>query len=129
VADPPITVLIADDDELFVSALEAILAGDERIRIVGRAADGEVAVRLAGELEPQVVIMDLSMPVLDGFDATRQIRAALPETSVLILTGSADPADMKRAEEMGAAGYVTKDRIASDLVPAILAASENGKLS
>ena len=128
-ADPPITVLIADDDELFVSALEAILAGDERIRIVGRAADGEVAVRLAGELEPQVVIMDLSMPVLDGFDATRQIRAALPETSVLILTGSADPADMKRAEEMGAAGYVTKDRIASDLVPAILAARENGKLS
>jgi DNA-binding NarL/FixJ family response regulator len=129
VAQTPVTVLIADDDELFVSALEAILASDERIHVVGKAADGAVAVRLAGELEPRVVIMDLSMPVLDGFDATRQIRVALPETSVLILTGSADPADIARAKEIGASGYVTKDRIASELVPAILAAAESGRLS
>jgi DNA-binding NarL/FixJ family response regulator len=124
-----VTVLIADDDVLFLSALDAILDVEERIRVVGKAQDGQEAVRLAGELEPRVVVMDLSMPLLDGFAATQQIRAALPATSVLVLTGSADPADMERAAAMGAVGYVTKDRIGSDLVPAILAAGASGELS
>lgn len=119
----PVTVVIADDNELFCSALEAILAPDGRVEVLGWAGDGEEAVRLAGRVRPDVALVDLSMPVVDGFAATRRIRAELPETRVIVLTGSADEADVARAREAGAVGYVTKDRIAADLVAAILAAA------
>jgi DNA-binding NarL/FixJ family response regulator len=115
-----VRVLIVDDHRLFSEALEAILAGDERISVVGQANDGGEAVELAERLEPDVVLMDVSMPVLDGFEATREIRAARGEVSVLMLTGSNSRADVDRSREAGAAGYVTKDRIASELVDAIL---------
>jgi DNA-binding NarL/FixJ family response regulator len=118
-----VRVLIADDHVLFAEALAAILTIDGRIDVVGRAADGEAAVKLAHELNPDVVIMDLSMPRGDGFDATRQIRDAHPETHVLVLTGSAAGADVARAREAGANGYLTKDQIADELVSAILAAA------
>jgi DNA-binding NarL/FixJ family response regulator len=118
-----VRVLIADDHLLFAEALEAILSLDGRIQVVGRAADGQQAVRLAEELRPDVVLMDLSMPRADGFDATRQIRDAHSETHVLVLTGSAATADVARAREAGADGYLTKDQIAQDLVRAILAAA------
>ncbi|HZB85827.1 MAG TPA: response regulator transcription factor [Gaiellaceae bacterium] len=113
------TVLIADDSGLFAAALEAVLTGEAGIEVVGSAADGEEALRLAGELRPQVVLMDISMPVLDGFEATERIRAELPEVSVLMVTGSAADADIRRAREAGASGYVTKDRIAEELVRSI----------
>ena len=73
---PSVRVLIADDDPLFMDALEAILGVESQIEIAGRAHDGEEAMRLAGELEPDVVLLDLSMPVVDGFEASRRIRAA-----------------------------------------------------
>ncbi len=117
--EPPVTVLIADDSGLFAAALEAVLTGEAGIEVVGSAADGEEALRLAGELRPQVVLMDISMPVLDGFEATERIRAELPEVCVLMLTGSAADADVRRADEAGASGYVSKDRIAEELVHAI----------
>jgi DNA-binding NarL/FixJ family response regulator len=116
-----IKVLIADDQRLFAEALAAILATDARIEIVGRAADGREAVTLARERRPDVVLMDLSMPVVDGFDATRELRRDLPETRVLVLTGSASADDIARARAAGAAGYITKDQIAEDLMRAILA--------
>ena len=116
-----VRVLIADDNGLFRSALDAILAGEPEISVVGRATDGEEAVRLVAELEPDVVLMDLSMPVLDGFLATEEIQQNSPGTQVLVLTGSPERADIARAEAVGAAGYVTKDMIASDLVAAIRA--------
>jgi DNA-binding NarL/FixJ family response regulator len=116
----PLRVLIADDHRLFAEALEAILAGDERIEVVGQASDGREAVELARALDPDVVLMDVSMPVLDGFEATREIRAASDETHVLMLTGSNSRADVDRSREVGASGYVTKDRIASELVAAIV---------
>jgi DNA-binding NarL/FixJ family response regulator len=79
---PVVRVLIADDDPLFMDALEAILGIEAQIEIAGRAHDGEEAMRLAGELEPDVVLLDLSMPVVDGFEASRRIRAeALPPRS------------------------------------------------
>ena len=116
----PLRVLIADDHRLFAEALQAILASEKRIEVVGQASDGREAVQLARKLDPDVVLMDVSMPVLDGFEATREIRAAKEEVSVLMLTGSNSRADVDRSREAGAAGYVTKDRIASELVAAIV---------
>jgi DNA-binding NarL/FixJ family response regulator len=116
----PLRVLIADDHRLFAEALEAILASDERIEVVGQASDGSEAVELARTLSPDVVLMDVSMPVLDGFEATREIRSASGGVRVLMLTGSNSRADVDRSREAGASGYVTKDRIASELVAAIV---------
>ena len=116
----PLRVLIADDHRLFAEALEAILATDERIEVVGQASDGSEAVELARTLGPDVVLMDVSMPVLDGFEATREIRAASDRVHVLMLTGSNSRADVDRARKAGAAGYVTKDRIAAELIDAIV---------
>jgi len=115
-----IRVLIADDHRLFAEALEAILAEDERIEVVGHAGDGREAVRLARDLKPDVVLMDISMPVLDGIEAARQIRTTDGETSILMLTGSNSRSDVDRARKAGAAGYVTKDRIAAELIDAIV---------
>jgi DNA-binding NarL/FixJ family response regulator len=118
-----VTVVIADDQRLFAEALEAILSTDGRISVVGRALDGRTAVDLAREHQPDVVLMDIAMPVMDGIDATRAIRTELPETHVVVLTGSAATQDVDRARTAGASGYVTKDQIAGDLVRAILDAS------
>jgi two-component system nitrate/nitrite response regulator NarL len=119
-------VLIVDDHRLFVEALEALLGGDERVDVVGRAADGEEAVRLAGELRPDVTLMDISMPVLDGIEATRAIRADRADARILMLTGSNSRADVARARQAGAAGYVTKDRIAAELIDAIVEVARDG---
>ena len=116
-------VLIADDHTLFAETLEALLSSERTIRVVGKAANGEEAARLAAALKPDVVLMDISMPVLDGFAATRRIRETLPETCVLVLTGSDAPEDVEEAQKVGASGYLTKDRIASELIDAIYAAA------
>lgn len=115
-----IRVLIADDHRLFAQALQAILEDDERIAIAGQARDGKQAVDLARSLEPDVILMDIAMPGMDGFQATRVITDESPETSVLILTGSNSRSDVDRARKAGAAGYVTKDRIAAELIDAIV---------
>jgi DNA-binding NarL/FixJ family response regulator len=120
-----VRVLIADDEPLFAEALELLLSGDERIEVVGRATDGARAVELSRELEPDLVLMDLSMPGMDGFEATEQI-AREPGARVLVLTGSDDPADVAKARRAGAAGYITKDQIAETLVGAILEAGSEG---
>ena len=115
-----IRVLIADDHRLFGQALEAILAMDERLQVVGHAGDGSEAVQLALAVEPDVILMDIAMPLMDGFQATKQIRKQRPHACVLMLTGSNSRIDVDRAREAGAAGYVTKDRIAAELIDAIL---------
>jgi DNA-binding NarL/FixJ family response regulator len=115
-----IRVLIADDHRLFAEALEAILGADDRIAVVGRAGDGLEAVELARALKPDVILMDLSMPALDGIEATREIRSTDERVRVLVLTGSNSRADVDRSRQAGASGYVTKDRIASELVESIV---------
>ncbi len=115
-----IRVLIADDHRLFAEALEAILAVDERIEVVGHAGDGREAVELAAERRPDVILMDISMPVMDGIEAAQAIRASDEAVCVLMLTGSNSRADVDRARQAGAAGYVTKDRIAAELIDAIV---------
>ena len=95
---------------------------ERRFDIVGRAANGAEAARLAADLRPYIVLMDVSMPVLDGFGATQIIRQELPHTRVVFVTGSAAEDDVERAKNVGAAGYVTKDRIAAELANAIFSA-------
>jgi len=119
-----IRVLIADDHSLFAQALQAILGTDERFEIVALAGDGKQAVELADSLAPDVVLMDIAMPVLDGFSATKQLRKSHPGLPVLMLTGSNSRGDVDKARTSGAAGYVTKDRIAGELIDAIVEAVE-----
>jgi DNA-binding NarL/FixJ family response regulator len=120
----PIRVLIADDHRLFAEALEAILASDERMQVVGQASDGEEAVRLEREQRPDVILMDISMPVMDGIEAARAITSANGgHACILMLTGSNSRSDVDRARQAGAAGYVTKDRIAAELIDAIVEVS------
>jgi DNA-binding NarL/FixJ family response regulator len=117
---PKVRVLIADDHLLFAEALESILSTDERFEVVALARDGREAVDRALELRPDIVLMDIAMPALDGFDATRLLREEWPKACVLMLTGSNARTDVDRARQVGAVGYVTKDRIASELFDAIL---------
>jgi NarL family two-component system response regulator LiaR len=115
-----IRVLIADDHRMFAEALEAILATDDRLEVAGHASDGAEAVRLAVRARPDVILMDIAMPLMDGLQATKQIRKQWPKARVLMLTGSNSRLDVDRAREAGAAGYVTKERIAAELIDAIL---------
>jgi DNA-binding NarL/FixJ family response regulator len=115
-----IRVLIADDHALFAKTLEAILSGTPGIEVVAAAADGLEAVGLAVALSPDVVLMDLEMPHLDGIAATRRLRELGLGIPVIVLTASADPKFAQQAHEAGAKGYLTKDRIAAALVPAVL---------
>ena len=119
-----VKVLIADDHRLFAEALRAILSADERIEVVGLAESGDDAVLQAGDLEPDVVLMDINMPGLDGVEATRKIVDSRPEARVVMVTGSDAQEDVDAARGAGATGYLTKDRIAAELVVAILDAAE-----
>jgi DNA-binding NarL/FixJ family response regulator len=115
-------VLIADDSHLFGDALELMLSADDRIAVVGRALDGAQAVALARELDPDVVLLDLSMPGVDGFDAIAAMIADEPRRRVVVLSGSADPDDVAKARGAGAVAYLTKERIADEFVPNVIAA-------
>ena len=117
---PGVRVLIADDHRLFAEALEAILAAEDRIEVVAHARDGREAVELWQEHKPDVTLMDIAMPALDGLGATRAIRKLDDSARILMLTGSNARVDVDRARQAGAAGYVTKDRIAAELIDAIL---------
>lgn len=116
-------VLIVDDHDLFVDALRALLETEQGIDVVATAPNGLEAVERVVELEPEVVLMDVSMPVLDGFEATRAIRKRAPSTRVLFVTGSNAEEDLERAREVGATGYISKDKIAAELVAAIRGAA------
>jgi len=115
-----VRVLIVDDHTLFAEAVQAVLSLDPRIEVVGTAKDGAEGVALAAALAPDVVLMDISMPVLDGFEATEQIAAAAPGARVLVLSGSNASDDVDRARRAGAVAYATKDRIAAELVQSII---------
>ena len=114
-----IRVLVVDDEHLFVEMVEAMLSADPLIDVVARAHNGREAVERALELDPDLTLMDLAMPEVDGIQAIAEIRAADPEACILVLTGGNNPADIDEARKAGAAGYLTKDRIATELIPAI----------
>jgi DNA-binding NarL/FixJ family response regulator len=115
-----VRVLIVDDEPLFIEMVEALLAGEHRIEVIGTARDGSEGVELALSLEPDVTLMDVSMPVCDGIEAIRRIRARAPAACILVLSGSPSAADIDRARQAGAAGFLTKDGIDTALVGQIL---------
>jgi DNA-binding NarL/FixJ family response regulator len=104
-----ITVLLVDDQLLFRKGLRSLLEGQEDIQVVGEAADGQQAVERARATRPNVVLMDLHMPVCDGIEATRQIKEELPGTKVVALTVSDEDDDLFSAIKNGADGYLLKD--------------------
>ncbi len=118
-----IRVVIADDHPVVRTGLRAMLETQTDIDVVGEADNGTQAVTLAGRLEPDVVLMDLQMPDLDGVSATGQIRTLLDHTQVLILTTYDTDADINRAIGAGAIGYMLKDAPREDLFQAVRAAS------
>ena len=110
-----VRILIADDHRLFAESLMAVLSEDERVDVVGIAVDGQAAVELAAELQPDVVLMDLKMPVMDGFEATRRIREAGLDTQILILTGADQEIGSEDAAAAGASGYLRKESSVAEL--------------
>jgi DNA-binding NarL/FixJ family response regulator len=118
-------VVVADDHALFRRGLEVVLGEEPDLEVVGQAADGAEAVEQVARHRPDVVVMDLDMPGVDGIEATRRIRAADPDTRVLMLATSDDPADLFAAVRAGVAGYLLKE-VAIDEVPAAVRATARG---
>lgn len=114
-----ITVLLVEDHEVVRQGLRALLDAEADIAVVGEATDGRRAVALARALRPDVVIMDIAMPRLNGLEATRQILEGRPLTRVLILSAHSDDEYVERATELGAAGYLLKHSSLADLAVAI----------
>jgi DNA-binding NarL/FixJ family response regulator len=119
---PPRTtrVLVVDDHALFAEALMLTLAIEDRIEVVGCATNGIEAVTLAAVLQPDVVLMDLHMPRMDGIEATKRVREVAPDAWVVIVTGSKSPEAAAHALAAGSGGYLTKDVSALQLIDAVL---------
>jgi len=121
-------VVIADDQRIVREGLTTIVGSLEGCEVVGAAADGAEAVALVSQLHPDVVLMDLRMPVMDGAEATRAIRAAHPTTQVVVLTTFADDESVLAALSAGALGYLTKDAGRDDIRRALEAAAAGQSL-
>jgi DNA-binding NarL/FixJ family response regulator len=119
----PVRVLLVDDQALFREALATLLEVRPEIEVVGEAGDGDAALKQAADLRPDVVLMDLHMPVLDGIAATRRLRVEQPGIRVLALTTFDDDEDVFAALRAGAVGYLLKDVSSGRLVEALLAAA------
>ncbi len=123
-----IKVLLVDDQDLIRSALRALLDGAEGVEVVAEAADGQAAVAAAARHRPDVVVMDIRMPVLDGLEATKQIRGALPSVQVIVLTTYDLDDYVFRAVRAGAAGFFLKDGDAEDLIRGVRAVHSGAAL-
>ncbi|HEX2047283.1 MAG TPA: response regulator transcription factor [Acidimicrobiales bacterium] len=117
----PVRVVLVDDHPVVRDGLRGMLAGDEDLTVVGEAGNGEEAVALVARLEPEVVLMDLRMPGCDGVEATARITSAHPGVRVLVLTTYDSEADVLRAVEAGASGYLLKDSSSAELRRAVRA--------
>jgi DNA-binding NarL/FixJ family response regulator len=123
VSEPTIRILLADDHDVVRRGLTALLDGTDGFAVVGAAAYGEEAVALAGEHRPDVVLMDLSMPGVDGIEATRRLMAERPESRVVVLTSFSDRERILDALDAGAVGYLLKDAEPDELLRGIAAAA------
>jgi DNA-binding NarL/FixJ family response regulator len=119
-----IRILLADDHKLVRAGLAVLIDSTDDLCVVGEAEDGRRAVELAAELRPDVVLMDLSMPVMDGVEATRELLRSQPESIVVVLTSFSDQARVSEALRAGAVGYLLKDTDPRDLLAAVRSAAE-----
>jgi DNA-binding NarL/FixJ family response regulator len=120
-----IRVLLVDDHQMFREGLRSLLAADPEIQVVGEADSGRTALKLACEAKPNITVMDVSMPDLNGIEATRQIKAAVPHTRVIALSAHSDRRFVARMLEAGASGYLLKDCAFDELTRAIRSVSKN----
>ncbi|OGR49755.1 MAG: hypothetical protein A2X40_07360 [Elusimicrobia bacterium GWC2_65_9] len=125
-ASRKITVVIADDQTLFREGIKDLLENEKNIQVIGEAADGREALRLVKKLKPNVVLLDIKLPHMDGIEATRQIHKDCPTTNVLILSGYEDEAHVMEAIQAGANGYLSKMLPASELVNALKTFANQG---
>jgi len=121
-----VRVLIADDQTLFREGIKDLLENEKIIEVIGEAADGHEVVRLARKLKPDVILMDIKLPGLDGVAATRLIRKECPQTNVLILSSFEDEAHVMESIQAGANGYLSKMLPAAELVNALKAFANDG---
>ena len=114
-----ITVLLAEDHQIVREGFRSLLGHERDIQVVGEAETGRQAVQLTRKLRPAVVVMDIAMPLLNGLEATRQIRKDFPDTKVLILSAHSDDAYVEQVEVLGAAGFLLKQTSSHELATAI----------
>lgn len=120
----PIRILLADDHEVVRDGVRALLEKQTDMQVIGEASDGREAAQLAEELRPDVVVMDVGMPNLNGIDATRRILAANPQIAVVMLSMHKDESYVLRSLKAGAKGYLLKESLRSDVLEAIRAVSQ-----
>lgn len=123
---PDLRILLADDHAVVREGMKALIEAQPDLRVVGEAEDGESACRRALTLQPDVVVMDVSMPHLGGTEATERLRASVPAARVLALTVHEDPGYVRRLMEAGASGYVLKRAAATELIHAIRTVAAGG---
>jgi DNA-binding NarL/FixJ family response regulator len=121
-----IRILVADDHAIMRDGIRALLASNEDIEIVGEAADGKEAIERAGEISPDIIIMDISMPRMDGLEAMRRIKKKQPNIKTLVLTQHDNQEYIISIIRAGAAGYLPKKAVSSDLIAAIRAIHQDG---
>lgn len=121
-----VRVLIADDQTLFREGIKDLLENERIVEVIGEAVDGADVIRQAKKLKPDVILMDIKLPQIDGIAATRQIRKECPATNVLILSSYEDEAHVMEAIQAGANGYLSKMLPASELVNALKAFANDG---
>ncbi len=116
---PKIRIMIADDNEILREGMRLLLEQEDDLEVVGEAGDGEEAIKLAADLKPDVVLMDVLMPKLSGIEATKQIKRANPATNILILAAYSDPRYVQDVMGAGASGTVLKNARSEELIQAI----------
>jgi DNA-binding NarL/FixJ family response regulator len=126
IAAKKITVIIADDQTLFREGIKDLLENEKNIQVIAEAADGREALRLVKKLRPNVILLDIKLPHMDGIEATRQIHKECPTTNVLILSGYEDEAHVMEAIQAGANGYLSKMLPAAELVNALKTFANQG---
>jgi DNA-binding NarL/FixJ family response regulator len=122
----PVKILIADDYATFREFLKSLVAKMPEARIAGEAADGQEAVQLVGRLKPDLVLMDIEMPQMDGLEATRQIKALSTPTKVVLLSALADEAHRKGAADSGADGFLAKGTNVREMITALRSLAVHG---
>lgn len=122
-----VTILLVDDHKLIRDSWSFILNSDPRFTVIGETSSGEEAIQIAAQKKPEIILMDVNMSPVNGFDATKQIQKISPESKVIAVSMHTMPAYAKRMLQLGAMGYVTKNSSKEEMIAAIIEVSEGKK--